>query len=132
MFAATGRDQTVGTVLRFRCRACAYQKDLCLGSGMLGVSGEAIICDTCRELAVITPYLKRQVSPLALKNWKRYYDFEPVEEDYVDAERRWVWLPLGRRCPSAGGATHSIRSWREPWPCPRCGVPMGEGEDVGL
>jgi hypothetical protein len=33
---------------------------------------------------------------------------------------RWVQYPL--QCPVS--ALHRVTPWQEPWPCPRCGLPL--------
>lgn len=123
----------MGEVLQVRCTACVYTTELYLGVGMLGISLAPIICDTCNELASTEVGKRREVTPLALREWRETLDFEPDEEDHADSEQQSVWVPIPLKCPNAKRAEpHEIRPWPDSRPCPRCGGTMDEGGFTGL
>ena len=94
----------MGAKYQFQCESCGY-KAMVSGSDDFGfkVYTTTILCADCEELYDVAT---AKFPPV------------PHESGFEQSD------PL---CPK--NREHSVRRWRDPGPCPKCGQPMVHGEE---
>jgi hypothetical protein len=125
----------MGRTYLFECSRCGYRAKVSGGVDRgFHVAIQTVVCGECKELYDAVTGLKVSVpANAALQRWKlktsRLDSFKaPAQAPTFQAAlsrlppsgaKRFRWLRFKPACPIS--PRHSVREWRQPGKCPKCG-----------